>query len=111
VEWLVESYIALRELTEIPGPPESYKSWMAVDLARAVLTGGKWLDRFPVKQGKVIYVEQERAQNLVYQVSLLERAYDCDLNRMTVMEPGMFTLKDPSACADLLAAVECSSRS
>src|SRR4051812_9986167 len=59
IEWLVEGYIAQRELTMVVGAAESLKSWAMADLARAVLTGGEWLAHFPVAQGRVLYLEQE----------------------------------------------------
>lgn len=36
------------------------KTWLLMDLALECTRGGKWLGMFPVKPGKVLYVEQER---------------------------------------------------
>jgi hypothetical protein len=96
VEWVVPGYIARRELTLIPGPPESCKSWAMVDLARAVLTGGEWLGHFRVEvSGPVLFIEQERAGNLVYQVGHLEQGTGCDLSTLHVIAPCGFTLDNP----------------
>ena len=94
VDWLVEGYIGRREITEIAAPRESLKSWATADLARAVLTGTKWLDYFDVTKGNVVYIEGERANNLVYQTTLLERAYDQRLGDLIVIPPGKFFLRD-----------------
>jgi hypothetical protein len=106
VEWLVEGYIALGELTLVPGAPESLKSWAMTDLARAVHTGGQWLGEFDVPQGSVLYIEQERVGNLVYQLGLLEQAYGTDLGGLCVLPPEYpFRLADPTTQANLKALV------
>lgn len=105
VAWLVPGYIARGELTLLVGPPESLKSWAMADLARAVLTGGRWLDQFPVPAGGVLYVEAERARNLVYQLTHLERAYGVDLGALSIVPPGQFSLTDPASQAALGALV------
>jgi hypothetical protein len=104
--WLVEGYIPRGGLTEVPGAPESLKSWAMVDLARAVLTGGRWLDQFDVPQGSVVYVEQERARNLDYQAELLEAGYACDLNGLHIIPPAGVDLLAPLWQARVRAAVE-----
>lgn len=105
VKWLVEGYIAQGELTEIAAPPESLKSWAMADLTRAVMTGGSWLGHLPVPQGSAIYVEQERINNLVYQMNLLDQAYGCDLGKLLVLPPGTFVLNDQDSQALLTTAV------
>jgi hypothetical protein len=105
IDWLVPGYIARRELTMLVAPPESYKSWAMADLTRAVLTEGHWLSHFPVPKGGVVYVEQERAGNLVYQLDLLARAYACDVDHLWVMPPDGFRLEDPGSRAALGALV------
>jgi RecA-family ATPase len=87
IEWLVEGYIPRSALTIIPGPPESFKSFAMADLARAVHTGGKWLGHFDVPQGTVLYIEQERARNLVYQVTQLEKGHNIDLSALLTIPP------------------------
>jgi hypothetical protein len=94
VQWLVEGYLACGELTVVPGPPESYKSWALADLARAVHTGGRWLGEFPVPQGGVLFIEQERASNLVYQLARLAAAYACDVDALLVVPPCGLDLHD-----------------
>src|SRR5581483_521764 len=58
--------------------------------------GGLWLGHFPVEQGRVLYIEQERARNLVYQASRLEKAHGCSLDAVLTIPPCGFTLRDPT---------------
>lgn len=87
VEKLAGDYIHLSELTMVVAPPESLKSWLMADLARAVHTGGAWLGSMEVPQGKVLYFEQERARNFVYQTQLLGLGWGQDLSGITTTEP------------------------
>jgi hypothetical protein len=44
----------------IAGEPKSFKSWIALDLALSIATGGEFLGHFPVvKPGPVLYVQEE----------------------------------------------------
>lgn len=104
VEWLADGYIGLKEITTVAGPQESLKSWMVVDLARAVLTGGRWLGHFEVMKGPVVFIEAERASNLVYQTNQLIGAYGQGLDELVVVPPGKFFLRD-RASQDLLRNV------
>jgi hypothetical protein len=105
VNWLVPGFLALGELTMLVAAPEACKSWLAADLARAVFTGGSWLGQFAVPEGRVLFVEQERGANLVYQLTHLERAYDVNLDGLLVLPPSGFRLSDPTDRARLQALV------
>lgn len=61
VDWLVPGLIAKRSIGFIAGLPETSKTWCMMDLAIEVAKGGgKWLGKFPVNAGKVLFVDQER---------------------------------------------------
>ncbi len=94
-EFLVDGYIEQGALVLVPGPPDTFKSWALFDLCRAVTQGGLWLEHFPVKPGPAIYVEQERARNLVYQAGLIEQGHQCDLGDLLVAPPSGISLRDP----------------
>jgi len=104
--YLVPQYIERGALILLPGPPESLKSWAMVDLMRAVAVGGSWLGHFPVEQGRVLYIEQERARNLVYQASQVERGRGCDLGEILVIRPAGVNLRDPQWQASIRAVIE-----
>lgn len=58
VEWLVPDILTPDELFILGMPPRGGKSLFCLTLAKAVATGGHFLDR-PVTQGSVIYVNLE----------------------------------------------------
>lgn len=59
VEWLIEGVIPVGSFTALYGPPGSFKSFIALDIAEAIATGRSWMGR-PVKQtGAVLYLAGE----------------------------------------------------
>lgn len=61
VEWIVPGLIAKRSISFIHGMPQVSKSWVVLDLAvECARGGGLWLEKFPTKKAKVLFVEQER---------------------------------------------------
>ena len=59
VEWLIEGVIPKGSFTALYGPPGSFKSFIALDIAEAIATGRTWMGR-PVKQtGAVLYLAGE----------------------------------------------------
>lgn len=60
VEWLVPGMIAANTIGFVVGLPESRKTWLLIDLAVEAARGGIWLEKFPVKKSKVLFVDQER---------------------------------------------------
>lgn len=63
VEWLIDDLIPKQGLVFFAGLEGSGKSWLTADLAiEAARDAGLWLGRFPVKQCKVLYIEQERSE-------------------------------------------------
>lgn len=106
VEYVVDPYIARGQVTFVVGAPESMKSWLMADLARAVQTGGSWLGSMKVTPGRVIYFEQERAKNLVYQTALLSTGWKQDLSGIITFEPCGLDLCHPEWQAAVIATVE-----
>lgn len=61
VTWLVPGIISDKSLGFIAGLPETGKTWICMDLAiECARGGGYWLGKFPVKDAKVLYIDQER---------------------------------------------------
>jgi uncharacterized protein YnzC (UPF0291/DUF896 family) len=60
IEWIAEGMVAKGTIGFVAGLPETGKTWILIDLAVEVARGGIWLGKFPVKQGKVLFVDQER---------------------------------------------------
>ena len=56
VEWLIEGVIPVGSFTALYGPPGSFKSFIALDIAEAIATGRTWMGRPVKKQGPVLYL-------------------------------------------------------
>lgn len=66
VDWLVPDLFTPNELFGICAPPREGKSLFTMSLAKAVASGGKFLDR-PCRQGEVVYICKEDADVKVKQ--------------------------------------------
>lgn len=59
-KWVVEGVIEESPIIVFTGPEKRWKSWIGVDLAIAMTTGGKWLDEFRVMEpGDAIVIDVE----------------------------------------------------
>lgn len=59
VEWLIEGVIPVGSFTALYGPPGSFKSFIALDIAEAIATGRTWMGRQVTKPGAVLYLAGE----------------------------------------------------
>ncbi len=65
IDWLVEALFPSEAVAIIGGPAGAGKTWMLLDLAIECARGGLWLDHFPVKNGKVLYIDEESSKQLL----------------------------------------------
>lgn len=65
IEWVIDPFIPPRGSALLAGRSGSGKTWLGLDVALSVATGDPWLGRFPVKQGKVLIVDEENAELLL----------------------------------------------
>ena len=56
---IIEGLLRRGETMNIIAPSKFGKSWLVLDLAIAVATGRKWLDRYPTIPGKVLLIDNE----------------------------------------------------
>jgi hypothetical protein len=56
VEWLIEKVIPKKSFVALYGPPGSYKSFIALDIAEAVATGRTWMGNEIRTPGAVLYI-------------------------------------------------------
>ena len=56
VEWLIDNVLPKRAFCALYGPPGSYKSFVALDIAEAVATGRAWMGREVQAAGAVLYI-------------------------------------------------------
>ena len=60
VSWLVEDWLPDKSITFLVSPPESYKTWLLLDLAVSVSSGTPFLGSFPVNSvGPTLIIQQE----------------------------------------------------
>ncbi len=72
IRWLIEPLIPLAGFVLLVGKPGSYKSWLALDVARAVATGTSFADMTPSPAREVLYIDRENGKNLIaYRKKLL----------------------------------------
>jgi len=58
--WLVEDWLPAGGVGLVVAPPQTYKTWLLLDLALSVATGEPFLSRYPVHTpGPVLYVQAE----------------------------------------------------
>lgn len=60
VSWLVDDWLPDKSITFLVSPPESYKTWLLLDLAVSVSAGVPFLDRYQVNNpGPTLIIQQE----------------------------------------------------
>lgn len=60
VSWLVQDWLPDKSITFLVSPPESYKTWILLDLAVSVSTGSPFLGTYTVNQtGPTLVIQQE----------------------------------------------------
>ena len=59
VEWLIQDVLPKKAFAALYGPPGSYKSFVALDIAEAVATGRAWMGREVQAAGAVLYIAGE----------------------------------------------------
>jgi len=58
--WLIDDWLPMDSIAFMISPPESYKTWLLLDLAVSVASGLPFLGKYPVnKQGPVLLIQQE----------------------------------------------------
>jgi len=59
VEWIIENVLPARAFSILVGPPGSYKSFVALDIAEAIATGRTWMGNQVSSPGAVLYIAGE----------------------------------------------------
>lgn len=73
--WLLDDLVPARGIGFIYGPPGSYKSFMAVDMAMSVATGQPWHGYECEMPGAVVYIAAEGSRGLMERVTAWRRKY------------------------------------
>jgi hypothetical protein len=56
VEWIIQNVLPVRAFSILVGPPGSYKSFVALDIAEAIATGRTWMGNEVTNPGAVLYI-------------------------------------------------------
>ena len=59
VKWLIDGVLPAGAFSALYGPPGSFKSFIALDIAHAIATGTAWMDREVNEAGAVLYIAGE----------------------------------------------------
>jgi hypothetical protein len=59
VKWLIDGVLPQGAFSALYGPPGSFKSFIALDIAHAIATGTAWMDREVNEAGAVLYIAGE----------------------------------------------------
>ena len=59
VRWLIDKVLPVGAFTALYGPPGSFKSFIALDIAEAIATGRMWMGNEVSEQGSVLYIAGE----------------------------------------------------
>ena len=59
VRWLIDKMLPVGAFTALYGPPGSFKSFIALDIAEAIATGRTWMGNEVSEQGSVLYIAGE----------------------------------------------------
>jgi RecA-family ATPase len=87
-EWTVQHYIPSQGVGYTFAPPDTYKSFLMVDIAACIATGENWVGK-ATQQGNVIYIAAEGGNEISKRVKVWEDNYkaDTESNILIIKEP------------------------
>jgi hypothetical protein len=65
VNWLIEDFLPIASFMLLVGKPGTFKSWLALDLARAVALGQDFAQLKGGAAREVLYIDRENGSNLI----------------------------------------------
>lgn len=57
--WLLDNVLPEGGLVYFSAPPAGAKSWVLLDLVRAMVTGDPWIGKYAVRKTRVLYIDEE----------------------------------------------------
>lgn len=108
VEWAVEDLIVAQGIGQIFGQSGAGKTFLALDLAHALITGGEWFGHRIPKPRPVVYIGLEGRAGLRQRLQAITREKNHDApyqpGALTVFLPDVFEVTDTAHVAALAAA-------
>lgn len=106
--WLIDGVIRQRSLTFLYGKPDTFKTFLALDLCGALMTSQPWLGAEVKNPGPVLYLAAEGSESLVERMKAWEIHH-----HTTVPTDGFQVVRNPPDLTDgggidvLCQALEC----
>lgn len=103
--WIVEELVAPGDKVMIAGPPKAYKTWVSLDLTRALLTGAPFLSRAEwscAKPRRVLLVQEEGSRHAF--AERLNRIEESE--NLFFMHKTGFAFTDEGAVSSLIHAMK-----
>jgi archaellum biogenesis ATPase FlaH len=93
--WLIDGVIRQGSLTFLYGRPDTFKTFLALDMCGALMAGRAWLDADVTKSGPVLYLAAEGSETLV------ERMKAWEIHHETIVPPeGFQVVRNPPDLTD-----------
>jgi hypothetical protein len=107
-EWLIEGIMPMGEISVIYAPPESYKSFLGMDVALSAAAGVPWQGRKLLEKGFVIYIAAEGVAGLGKRASawFIEHGIDPDTADIAWLTESLAVTADSDALIQLLSRIE-----
>jgi RecA-family ATPase len=87
-EWTVQHYIPSESVGYVYAPPDSYKTFLMMDIAACVATGEKWAGK-TTQKGNVLYISAEGGNEIA------KRAKGWEVNSEIETESNILIIKEP----------------
>lgn len=87
-EWTVQHYIRSQGVGYVFAPPDTYKTFLMMDIAACIATGENWAGK-ATKKGNVLYISAEGGNEISKRVKVWEDNYstDTESNILIIKEP------------------------
>src|SRR3989344_1327545 len=82
--WFIEKLIPINTITVISGDPESFKTWLTMDIALKAAKGELFLSKFPTMQKTVLFIDEENTSRMIQKrYKLLNASSDLQIHYLT----------------------------
>jgi len=87
-DWTVQHYIRSQGVGYVFAPPDTYKTFLMIDIAACIATGEKWAGK-ATKKGNVLYISAEGGNEISKRVKVVEDSnkIDTESNILIIKEP------------------------
>lgn len=92
-KWLVEGLLPLGGITLLSGAPESYKTWVMLDIVSSVAEGRPLFNRFNTTQANVLIIDEESGERILQERLITMRVQDSSPIYTESMKGAIFTLE------------------